>query len=129
MCVFVFYFLLFRHYSPLLRHCCVVCQTRATGKATDMSRLVAWYAWEVGTLRALVEVYLILANHSVWALACQRGAIGKAEVDKADTAHCVEQPRRDTLQRGASGKASCKYDACGGCANRREQLLWNCFER
>ena len=120
MCVFVFYFLLFRHYCPLLRHCCVVCQTRTTRKAAFVGRLVAWYAWEVGTLHALVEVYLILANHRVWALATQRLAVGKAVVDKADTAHCVEQPRRDTLQRGATRKTSRKDDACGGCANRRE---------
>ena len=93
-----------------------------------MSRFVARYAWEVGTLYSLVEMHLLLANHRVWALACERCALRKAEVDKADATHRVEQPRRDTLQRGASGKASGKYDACGGCANRREQLLWYCFE-
>lgn len=94
-----------------------------------MSSLVARYAWEVVALYSLVEMHLLLANHRVWTLACERGALRKAEVDIADATHRVEQPRRDTLQRGASGKTSCKDDACGGCANHREQLLWNCFER
>ena len=86
-----------RHLLPLRRNIYIVRQTSTLSKTAFVSSPVAWYAWEVVALHALVEMHLLIANHRIRALSRKGLTASKAAVDKANSANGIKQPNWDAL--------------------------------